>query len=93
MVKGKTIEGEGFRGVGGDITLEVLKKLVVKSGDDCMGRIVPGWQGEPLALPILTLSESGKDVVNANFVLEGAIFGKEPKVLNVTKLWNTTRRA
>ena len=52
MVKGKTIEGEGFRGVGGDITLEVLKKLVVKSGDDCMGRIVPGWQGEPLALTV-----------------------------------------
>ena len=41
MVKGKTIE-MGGQGKGGYITLEVLKKLVVKSGDENMGRIVPG---------------------------------------------------
>ena len=93
MVKGKIIEDGGFIGGGNDLSVDVLNKLKVDGTLESLGKLFPGRQSEPVAVPILELSETNCEVNNANITLLGQIFAKEPKMLNMAKLWGISRRA
>ena len=67
--------------------VDFLNKLSVDGTSESLWKLFHGRQAGQVAVPTLQLSNTNCDEKNENNILLGQIFSKEPKLLNMAKLW------
>ena len=70
------------------LTANDLKRVCAPSFTTAAAALIENWEGEPVLMVGLHLSQDNESVTNSSTLLQGTLY-KTGKALEVSKLWNT----